>query len=89
METKTKVIEHSELIAIRVPPGDRWHLVSDSRKIVHASLTDVLEAYFNENGFKGDYRLSPLDSKVFAIKKVEEEIKPEPVRKLNIYGDPM
>ena len=84
---KTKVIERNELIATRVPPGDRWALVDDSKKIIHKSLTDALEAYLNSTGFKGEYRLAPLDSKLYAIKTFEEEVKPEPVKKYNIYGD--
>ena len=84
---KTKVVERNELIATRVPPGDRWTLVDDSKKIIHKSLTDALEAYLNTSGFKGEYRLAPLDSKLYAIKTSEEEIRPEPVKKYNIYGD--
>ena len=84
---KTKVIERNELIATRVPPGDRWTLVDDSKKIIHKSLTDALEAYLPSTGFKGEYRLAPLDSKLYAIKTSEEEVKPEPVKKYNIYGD--
>tara|TARA_R110000824_G_scaffold384255_1_gene578133 strand:+ start:271 stop:534 length:264 start_codon:yes stop_codon:yes gene_type:complete len=84
---ETKVIEHNELIATRVPPGDRWTLVDDSKKIIHKTLTDALEAYLTSTGFKGEYRLAPLDSKLYAIKTSEEEIKPEPIKKYNIYGD--
>ena len=84
---KTKVVERNELIATRVPPGDRWTLVDDSKKIIHKSLTDALEAYLNSSGFKGEYRLAPLDSKLYAIKTSEEEVRPEPVKKYNIYGD--
>ena len=84
---KTKVVERSELIATRVPPGDRWTLVDDSKKIIDKSLTDALEAYLNTSGFKGEYRLAPLDSKLYAIKTSEEEVRPEPVKKYNIYGD--
>jgi hypothetical protein len=84
---KTKVIERNELIATRVPPGDRWTLVDDSKKIIHKTLTDALEAYLTSTGFKGEYRLAPLDSKLYAIKTSEEEIKPEPIKKYNIYGD--
>jgi hypothetical protein len=84
---KTKVVERNELIATRVPPGDRWTLVDDSKKIIHKSLTDALEAFLNTSGFKGEYRLAPLDSKLYAIKTSEEEIRPEPVKKYNIYGD--
>lgn len=89
MNTEKKITERSELIAIRVPPGDRWTLKSDSRKVIHNSLTDALEAYFTETKFKGDYRLSPMDSKLYAIKMVEEEIVPEPPKTFNIYGDPV
>ena len=39
--------EHNELIATRVPPGDRWKLVSDPKKQVHPTLTEVLEAYLH------------------------------------------
>jgi hypothetical protein len=82
MNEKTKKItEHNELIATRVPPGDRWTLISDTRKIIYGSITDALEAY------KGEYRLAPLESKLFAIKTVEEEVKPEPPKRLNLYGD--
>jgi|TARA_R110001583_G_scaffold62915_2_gene184471 hypothetical protein len=84
---KTKVIERNEVIATRVPPGDRWSLVDDSKKVIHKSLTDTLEAYLMSTNFKGEYRLAPLDGKLYAIKSSEEEIRPEPVKKYNIYGD--
>lgn len=88
MNEKTKKItEHNELIATRVTPGDRWTIIDDSRKIIYGSITETLEAYFNQTQFRGEYRLSPLESKLFAIKKIEEEIKPEPTKKLNLYGD--
>ena len=82
-----KLIERNELIATRIPPGDRWSLVDDSKKVIHKSLTDTLEAYLMSTNFKGEYRLAPLDGKLYAIKSTEEEIRPEPVKKYNIYGD--
>ena len=84
---KTKVIERNELIATRVPPGDRWTLVEDSKKVIHKSLTDALERYLGVTSFMGEYRLDPLGSKLYAIKTTEEEVKPEPIKKYNIYGD--
>ena len=84
---ETKVTEHNELIATRIPPGDRYSLVNDPKEIVYTSLTDTLEAYVIKTGVKGEYRLAPLDSKLYAIKTSEEEIKPEPIKKYNIYGD--
>jgi len=61
----------------------------DPRKIVYNSLTEVLEAYFIETKFKGEYRLAPLDSKLYAIRVVEEDIIPESPKLFNIYGDPV
>ena len=84
---KTEVIDRKEVIATRVPPGDRWSLVEDSKKVIHKSLTDALEAYLEVSNFKGEYRLAPLDGKLYAIKTTEEEVKPEPRTKYNIYGD--
>lgn len=84
-----KITENLEVIAVRVPPGDRWKLVNDTRKIIHNTLTEAIEAYFLETKFKGEYRLAPLDSKLYAIKTIEEEIVPEAPRSFNIYGDPV
>lgn len=84
-----KITENLEMIATRVPPGDRWKLVNDTRKIIHNTLTEALEAYFLETKFKGEYRLAPLDSKLYAIKTIEEEVVPEPPKSFNIYGDPI
>ena len=87
--TTTKTTEHNELIALRVPPGDRWTLKNDVKKIIHNSLTEVLEAYFIETRFKGEYRLAPLDSKLYVIKQVQEVVQPELPKSFNIYGDPI
>jgi len=85
----TKTTEHNELIAIRVPPGDRWTLKNDIKKVIHNSLTEVLEAYFLETRFKGEYRLAPMDSKLYVIKQVQEVIQPDLPKSFNIYGDPL
>ena len=84
---ETKVIEHNKLIATRVPPGDKWILVDDNEKVIHESLTDALEAYFQKTGQKCEFRLAPLDSKLYAINTHEEETIPEPPKEYSIYGD--
>ena len=84
---ETKIVEHNELIATRRAPGDNWVLVDDPKNVVHKSLTDALEAYLGVSNFKGEYRLDPIGSKLYAIKTSEEEVKPEPIKKYNIYGD--
>jgi hypothetical protein len=78
-------VEFNELIAERVPPGDKWLLVGDSTKTVYNSLTEVLEAWFEKNQEKAEFRLAPLDSKVYVIRT--ESKKPEPPKRYNIYGD--
>jgi hypothetical protein len=85
---KTESVEYHELIAVRVPPSDRWELVDDKNKIIHKSLTDVLEAWFDKNQEKVEFRLAPLDSKLYVIRSEEKEIQPEPIKRFNIYGDP-
>lgn len=87
MEKET--VEILELIAIRVPPSDRWKLVDDNTQTIHKSLTDALEAWFEKNQIKAEFRLAPLDSKLYVIRNEEKEIQPEPVKRFNIYGDSM
>ena len=77
--------EYLEVIANRQAPGDSWVLVGD--KIVHKSLTEALEAWFQKTGEKAEFRLAPLESKLYVIRTEEIEILPEPTKKYNIYGD--
>jgi hypothetical protein len=79
-------VEYNELIATRVAPGDSWLLVGDKNKVVHKSLTEALEAWFEKTQEKAEFRLAPLDSKLYVIRT--EEKKPEPTKRFNIYGDP-
>ena len=52
-------------------------------------ILDILTSDFLETKFKGEYRLAPLDSKLYAIKTIEEEIIPPAPKNFNIYGDPI
>ena len=84
--SKTEVIEKNVLIATRVAPGDNWKLVIDPN-IVHKSLTEALEAYFQETGNRCEFRLAPLDSKLYAILSEEQVIEEPQPKRYNIYGD--
>ena len=88
---ETEIIEDKVLIALRKPPGDQWQLVNPTTKVavgkVYGSITDTLEAYMHKSGFKGHYRLEPLDSKLYAIAVEEIEITPEPIKTYSIYGE--
>jgi hypothetical protein len=81
-------VEYNELIATRIKgQGDSWTLVDDRNKVIHKTLTDALEAWFDENQENVEFRLAPLDSKLYVIRTEEKEIKPEPTKRYNIYGD--
>jgi hypothetical protein len=56
--------------------------------VIHKSITDALEAWFDKNQEKVEFRLSPLEGKLYVIRSEEKEIQPEPIKRFNIYGDP-
>lgn len=81
-----ETIEKTELIAVRVPPGDNWELVIDKETIIDG-LVPTLTQYMRKTKFKGHYRLEPLNGKLFIIKEEEIEIQePEP-EKFDLYGE--
>ena len=81
-----ELIEHNELIANRVPPGDKWELVIDKDTVIEG-LVQTLTQYMRKTKFQGHYRLEPLNGKLYAIK--EEEINlPEPEPEVwDLYGE--
>jgi hypothetical protein len=85
---KTTLKETSIQIAQRIPPGDSWRLIKDGENsTVYKSLTDTLQAYFESTGFKGEYRLSPLDGKIYIISQEEVEVPVEQPKVYSFYGD--
>ena len=82
-----QTVENKQLIAERVPPGDRWALTADPSKVVYESITDTLEAYFQQTRFNAAFYLDPLGGKLYAVKREEVEIEPEPIKTFDFYGD--
>ena len=82
-----QTIENKQLIADRVPPGDRWALTADPSKVVYESITEALEAYFQQTRFNAAFYLDPLGDKLYAVKREEVEIEPEPIKTFDFYGD--
>ena len=82
-----ETVERSDLIARRVPPGDQWILVDDTADTIHTSITDALEAWFRTTGEKAEFRLAPLDSKLYVIRTEEQEVKQLKPKKFNLYGE--
>mgnify|MGYP003637241795 CR=1 FL=1 len=63
-----------ELVAQRVPPGDRWALLDDDNDVVYGSLTDCLNQIFVA------YQSSQL--------YIEDGVdKPQPIKKFSLYGE--
>jgi hypothetical protein len=83
---ENKIQEYNELIATRVKgEGDTWQLVNSEKK--HSSLTDALEAWFEINQENVEFRLAPLDSKLYVIRS--KKVALPPPKTYNIYGDPL
>jgi len=83
-----QIKEINVLIATRVPPSDRWKLVSDGPEgTIYKSLTETLEAYFQKTKEPCEFRLAPLKGELYMITTKEETVKVEPPKKFNIYGD--
>lgn len=80
-----ETVEQKQLIAERVPPGDRWSLIGDSK--VYETLTDTLEAYFQKTQFNKAFYLDPIGSALYAVDRVEVEIQQEPVKEYSFYGE--
>ena len=81
-----ETVEQKQLIAKRVPPGDRWALV-DEPSVVHSTLTETLEAYFKKTQFNAAFYLDPIGGKLYSVKRQEVEIEPEPVKEFSFYGE--
>lgn len=82
-----ETIEQKQLIAKRVPPGDSWKLMDDPNGVVHSSLTETLEAYFQKTKFNKAFYLDPIGSALYAVDRVEIEVEEEPVKEYSFYGE--
>jgi len=71
-------------IANRVPPGDKWSL-KDKPKEVIEGLVETLNEYVRKTKYKGDYKLAPLQGKLYII-NMKEVDEPDPIV-YDIYGE--
>jgi hypothetical protein len=81
-----ETVEQKQLIAKRVPPGDRWALTNEPDTVI-SSLTETLEMYFQKTKFNKAFYLDPLGGALYSVNRVEIEIKPEPIKTFDFYGD--
>ena len=82
---ETVINEHNELIATRVPPGDRW-MPLDNETVVLESLTDVLEYIYQKEGVT-QFFMDAREGLTYIIEKEEKIIEKEPPKKWSLYGE--
>jgi len=71
-------------IANRVPPGDKWTLKDNPKEVIEG-LVETLNEYVRKTKYKGDYKLAPLEGKLYII-NMKEVDEPDPIV-YDIYGE--
>ena len=73
-----------ELVANRVPPGDRWSLIgNEGDVVVFGNLTDCLNRIFVIHKATQFF----IDAKKGEV-YIEDDVKePEPIKKYSLYGE--
>ena len=72
-----------QLVANRVPPGDKWALLEADSEIVYGSLTDCLNQIFMVHKATQFY----IDAKKGEVYIEDGVEKPQPVKKYSLYGE--
>lgn len=80
---KTEIIEQTEIILKRVPPGDKWIFATTPNGTVYTSLTDALEAWYQNTGDTQFY----IDARRGIVEKVIEEEVEIAEKRFSLYGE--
>ena len=72
-----------ELVANRIPPGDRWALIESESDIVYGSLTDCLNQIYVVHKAT-QFVIDAKKGEVYIEDGVE---KPPTVKKFSLYGE--
>ena len=72
-----------ELVAQRVPPGDRWALIDEESDILFGSLTDCLNQIFMVRQATQFF----IDAKKGDVYIEDGTEKPQPIKKFSLYGE--
>ena len=81
MEKELK--EERVIVLKRVPPGDRWVFADGSTKSIYPSLTDALEAWYEDTGDTQFY----IDARKGTVESVVTEEVEKPVKRFSLYGE--
>ena len=72
-----------QLVATRVPPGDRWVIAEEENGVIYGSLTDCLNQVFLVHQAT-QFFVDAKKGEVYIEDGVE---KPQPVKKYSLYGE--
>jgi hypothetical protein len=78
-----EIVEQTEIILKRVPPGDRWVFADLKNSPVYPSLTDALEGWYQNTGDTQFY----IDARKGVVEKVIEEEVEIPEKRFSLYGE--
>jgi hypothetical protein len=81
METEIK--EQKELVLKRVPPGDRWVFANNKNSAVYSSLTDGLEAWYQNFGDTNFY----IEARKGTVEIIKQQEVEKPVKRFSLYGE--
>ena len=70
-----------ELVAQRIPPGDRWVLLEEENDVVYGSLTDCLNQIFIVHQSSQFF----VDAKKGEVYIEDGVDKPQPIKKYSLY----
>jgi hypothetical protein len=80
---ETEIIEQTELALKRVPPGDKWIFANEKNSAVYPSLTDGLEAWYQNFGDTQFF----IDARKGTVEIVIEQEVEKPVKRFSLYGE--
>jgi len=72
-----------QLVATRVPPGDRWVLDEEENDVIYGSLTDCLNQIFLVHQATQFF----IDAKKGEVYIEDGVDKPQPIKKFSLYGE--
>ncbi len=81
MEKELK--EQKELVLKRVPPGDRWVFANGKNSAIYPSLTDALEAWYQNFGDTNFY----IEARKGTVEIVRQEEVEKPLKRFSLYGE--
>lgn len=81
METEIK--QQKQLVLKRVPPGDRWIFATTPSGTIYPTLTEALEAWYQNTGETNFY----IEARRGTVEVIKEQEVEKPVKRFSLYGE--